>query len=305
MDLFIGDPRWITHPVIIMGKAIDYLEKVLRAKLAPYSGLGNAGLTLTVALVLGSYVVTWGLIKLASFVHPLLGTALSIWLISTTIASKCLAQSADEIYKLLKVEDLAGARVKVGWIVGRDTDKLSSSEVVRATVETVAENIVDGIIAPMFYCLIGGAPLGMAYKAANTLDSMVGYRNEKYLKFGWASARWDDVMNLIPARITAILIFCSALILRLEVKSAVFSVLRYAKKHPSPNSGFPEAAVAGALGVQLGGLNYYGGIPSYRAIMGEGKFPLEAEHIRLTTRLMYLSGGLLVLICLLIKGLWA
>lgn len=305
LDLIIGDPRWLTHPVIIMGKAIEYLEKFLRARIAPLIGLKAAGTMLTIILVLTSYVVTWSVIKLATRVHPILGTLLSVWLISTTIASKCLAQSGQEIYKLVKVGDLTEARVKVGWIVGRDTDRLSVPEVVRATVETVAENIVDGIIAPMFYCLIGGAPLGMAYKAANTLDSMVGYRNEKYLEFGWASARWDDVMNWLPARLTAILLFFSGLLLRLDVKGAVSSVVRYAKKHPSPNSGYPEAAVAGALGVQLGGLNYYGGTPSYRALMGEGKSTLEPEHIQLTIRMMYLAGTLFGIICLLIKGLWA
>lgn len=296
VDLLIGDPVWITHPVILMGKAIEKIEKFLRLRVVPYIGLKAAGVILTLTLVVGSYGVTWLLIYAANSIHPMLGTIVGVWLISTTIASKCLAQSAGEILALLRGGDLSQARVKVGWIVGRDTDQLTSGEVVRATVETVAENIVDGVIAPMFYCLLGGAPLGMAYKAANTLDSMVGYRNEKYLEFGWASARWDDVMNYIPARITAVLLLIASAVLRLEVRNAVLSVIRDAGKHPSPNSGFPEATVAGAMGVQLGGLNYYGGVPSYRALMGEARLPLEAEHIQLTVRLMYLSGLLFVMI---------
>jgi adenosylcobinamide-phosphate synthase len=179
-------------------------------------------------------------------------------------------------------------------IVGRDTETLDEGEITRGTVETVAENIVDAILSPLFFALIGGAPLAMAYRAANTLDSMVGYKNDKYLDLGWASARFDDIANYIPARLSALFIAIASFLLRLPFRRPLRTAARYARLHPSPNSGFPESAVAGALGVQLGGLNYYKGVASDRARMGEPLQPLMAEHIRSTVRLMYASSALFV-----------
>ncbi|HBI04456.1 MAG TPA: cobalamin biosynthesis protein CobD, partial [Paenibacillaceae bacterium] len=168
----------------------------------------------------------------------------------------------------------------------RDTEKLDEKEVSRGAVETVAENIVDAIISPLFYAAIGGAPLAMAYRAANTLDSMVGYKNEKYLQLGWASARFDDIANFIPARLTAILLVGVSWVLKLNGKGAIQGILRDARKHPSPNSGFTEAGVAGALGIQLGGLNFYQGIPSQRATMGIPTRPLRSADILTTNKIM-------------------
>lgn len=296
VDIVIGDPNFITHPVVIIGKGISALEKVFTKGQNSPKWLKITGVLLMLIIVLTSSFVTWGLVRALSIINPWLGLGGAIWLISTTIAGKSLKKAAKEIYDLLAQDNISGARVKVGYIVGRDTEKLDTGEVTRATVETVAENIVDGIISPLFYAFLGGAPLAMAYRAANTLDSMVGYKNEKYKDFGWASARFDDILNYIPARITALLITLAAVIYRFPVKRVVSTILRDAPKHPSPNSGYPEAGVAGALGVRLGGLNYYGGIASLRANMGDSIKPLEAQDIIKTNSIAGLTGFLGVIL---------
>ena len=179
------------------------------------------------------------------------------------------------------------ARFKVGWIVGRDTDNLTEGEATRATVETISENIVDGIISPLFYFFIGGLPLAVAYRAANTMDSMIGYKNDKYLFFGRAAALADDVWNYIPARLTGLMLVAAAFLLGLDWRGAWKIMRRDAAKHPSPNGGWTESTVAGALGVRLGGLNYYFGKPSFRTYMGDPVHALEANHISLAIRMMY------------------
>ena len=193
------------------------------------------------------------------------------------------------------------ARERVGWIVGRDTQNLNEAEVTRAAVETVSENTVDGVISPLFYFAIGGLPLAIFYRAANTMDSMIAYKNEKYFFFGQIAARLDDILNYVPARITAILFICAAFILRLDYKNAFAMMKRDAKKHPSPNGGYAEATVAGALNVRLGGTNYYFGEPHFRAYMGEPNESLEAEHILGAIRLMYTATILFLIIVFLIR----
>ncbi len=188
-------------------------------------------------------------------------------------------------------------------IVGRETSHLDEPEIVRGTVETVAENIVDAVISPLLYALIGGAPLAMAYRAVNTLDSMVGYKNEKYIHLGWASARLDDIANWIPARLTALLLTVSAFILRMNGRRAWRTMRRDARKHPSPNSGFPESTVAGALGIRLGGVNVYHGVESFRAYMGDALRPMESRDILLANRLLLTVSVLFVLLALL--AVWA
>lgn len=296
LDLIIGDPRHIPHPVVIIGKGIDILENILRRFTAPFIGLKGSGVLLTIVIVTGTYSFMWLLLSGAYRLNYWLGTAASIWFLGTTLAVKSLAAAAREIFLLLDDNNMSEARKKVGWIVGRDTAHLDESEITRATVETVAENIVDGIIAPLFYGFIGGAPLAMAYKAVNTLDSMVGYRNEKYREFGWASARFDDICNYIPARLTGIILLITFCILGKPVKQAFDTIRRDAPKHPSPNSGIPEAAVAGALGVRLGGLNYYGGVESFRAYMGDPRESLAKKHIHETIKIMYWASCTAVLI---------
>ncbi len=292
IDLAVGDPRAIPHPVIIIGKAIDLTEKFLRRAAAPLVGLRGSGVLLTVIIVSGTYFLTWALVRFSWQWQQWFGWLISIWLLSTTLAMKCLCQAAYEIYQLLLAGNIAEARKKVGWIVGRDTAHLDEPEIVRATVETVAENIVDGIVAPLFYAFIGGLPLAMAYKAVNTLDSMVGYKNDKYRQFGWFSARVDDIANYIPARLTGILMLIAAVMAGKDAGRAFSTWRQDAKDHPSPNSGIPESVVAGALGVRLGGLNYYGGRESLRAYMGKPHVPLHGSQIIETIWIMYITSFL-------------
>lgn len=289
VDLVVGDPRFLPHPVVIIGKFISFFEKLIRKVFPKEKLLKKAGILLPLIIVGGTYLVVFLLIYGAGFIHEWLAIALEIWLISTTIAVKGLGEAGMEVYRHLKNNNLGEARKSLGMIVGRDTDHLDESEISRGTIETVAENIVDAIISPLFFAVIGGAPLAMAYRAVNTLDSMVGYKNEKYLNLGWASARLDDVANFIPARLTAIVLLFAVWMKAFNVKNTFIMILRDARKHPSPNSGFTEAGVAGALGIQLGGLNYYGGIASNRAKMGEPTRKINADDIINTIRIMMLT----------------
>ena len=286
LDTAIGDPRSRFHPVVLIGNLIAFFESILLkpAKSSRYKIITGV---LLVCLVLSiTYTSVWLIMFALSLLGPIyafIGGALAL---SFTISPRSLAEAGNEIKNYMLNGDLTQARFKVGWIVGRDTDKLDTGEITRATVETVAENIVDGIISPLFYFLIGGVPLAFLYRAVNTLDSMVGYRNAKYLDFGMPAARLDDIFNYIPARITGVLIIIISFVLRYNATSALKSIMRDAPKHPSPNSGITEAGVAGALGIRLGGLNYYGGVPSLRAYMGVEINKLEPLHIEKTIKLM-------------------
>ena len=288
IDALIGDPKSKIHPVVLIGKLIFVLEYLLRRDLdSPIKKIFKGGL-LVVLVLIASYGAGLAISIFAkmtgSFTAEIFIEAL---ILSFMITPRSLAEAGREIYYLLENENLAQARYKVGWIVGRDTKNLNEAEVVRATVETVAENTVDGIISPLFYFAIGGLPLAIAYRAVNTMDSMLGYKNERYLYFGKVAARLDDVANFIPARITAILFLASALILNLDFKNAFDMLRRDAAKHPSPNGGYAEATVAGALNVQLGGINSYFGVPHFRAYMGDPNESLQAPHILSAIRMMY------------------
>jgi len=221
------------------------------------------------------------------------------FLLWSTIAARSLEREARRIFSFLQAGDLPGARKQVGMIVGRDTENLNEGEITRATIETVAENISDGLIAPLFYFVIGGVPLACAYRVINTFDSMVGYQSERYKDFGWFAARLDDVANYLPSRLTAILLLLGAAFLGYDWRRALRITWRDRKQHPSPNSGYPEAAVAGALGIRLGGTNYYQGVPSKRPYLGEPLCALEKGHIVATIKLLY--GALVVY--LIIYGL--
>jgi adenosylcobinamide-phosphate synthase len=297
IDRIIGDPRWLTHPVVYMGRVITWLEGKIRSRVQE-EGLKRAGLLFPIVLVAGSFAVVWTLLALLYKVHPWLAWGVEAWLISTTIATKGLAEAGMDIYRLLRQEKIEDARHALSMVVGRDTAFLSDREVSRGAVETVAENIVDAIISPLFYAAIGGAPLAMAYRAANTLDSMVGYKNEKYHNLGWASARFDDVANYIPARLSALLLVFVSWILRLDWRRCAMIILRDARRHPSPNSGFTEAGVAGALGIQLGGTNYYQGIPSNRAKMGDELRQIVPKDIKETVTIMHWVSFFFLLACL-------
>jgi adenosylcobinamide-phosphate synthase len=295
LDLLVGDPGWIPHPVVLIGRVIELLERLFRRFSNSPAALKITGTVAALITVVGSWCLTYLLMRWVFSLNYWAGAVLSVWLISTTIAARGLSRAAGEIYILLQNGNLDEARLKVGMIVGRDTGNMESGCVTRAAVETVAENIVDGVVSPLFYAFIGGAPLAMAYRAVNTLDSMLGYKNERYINFGFASARLDDIANYVPARLTGLFLLAAAWILRMRAKGAIEAVLRDAPNHPSPNSGIPESAVAGALGVRLGGMNYYNGCGSFRAYMGKDLTPLEPVHIKQTVRLMYVSSLIAVL----------
>ncbi|MBE3587153.1 MAG: cobalamin biosynthesis protein CobD [Thermoanaerobacteraceae bacterium] len=291
-DLLIGDPRWLPHPVVYMGRFIAFGERQLRRVARSPVQLRVAGAILAVLVVGSSYFITLLILQGAAAIHPRLAAGLEIWLISTTMAVRGLAGAAARVLSPLIRGDLEQARRQVGWIVGRDTAQMGAPEVIRATVETVAENIVDGFVSPLFYALIGGAPLAMAYRAVNTLDSMVGYRNELYRDLGWAAARLDDVANYLPARWAGWMLVLAAWLSGRRAREARQAIKRDAGRHPSPNSGIPEAAMAGALGIRLGGLNFYGGRPSFRPYMNEAGVLPGTDHIRRAVDMLYLSSFL-------------
>ncbi|MBE8952528.1 MAG: cobalamin biosynthesis protein CobD [Quinella sp. 1Q7] len=288
IDALLGDPRSKFHPVVMMGNLISLLEKILRRELdSPLLQIFK-GTLLVGAVVVVAYVVGFA-VELLSHAMPALAAQVFIQalVLSFMISPRTLGDAAREIFYLLESENLPRAREKVGWIVGRDTANLNEAEVSRATVETVAENTVDGVISPLFYFAVGGLPLAVAYRAINTMDSMLGYKNEKYFYFGRVAARLDDVANFIPARLTGLLFVGAAIVLHLDWRNAFNMMRRDASKHPSPNGGWAEATVAGALNIRLGGTNYYFGEPHFRAYMGEPNEILEAAHILGAIRLMY------------------
>lgn len=280
LDLALGDPRWLPHPVRGIGWLIVRLEPLCR-RLPLYLG----GVALWLLVVGISAGVVW-----------LTLPWLAIFWIWTFLAVRDLDVQAMRVIVALRDGDVAAARERLSMIVGRDTVALDEPEILRATVETVAESLCDGIVGPLFYLALGG-PAGMAaFKAASTLDSMCGYRNERYREFGWAAARFDDVANYIPARLSVLLVALGALLLGYNARGALRYAWRDGRSQPSPNSGYPEAAVAGALGVRLGGLNYYRGVPSQKATLGEALRPLSLEVFAGTRQLLYATSALAVLL---------
>lgn len=279
LDLALGDPPWFPHPVRGIGWLITRLEPLCRRMPLRAGGL------LMWLLVVGS---TAGLVWLT---QPWLAI-LWIW---TFLAVRDLDVQAMRVIVALRDQDLPAARERLSRIVGRDTAALDEPEILRATVETVAESLSDGIVGPLFYLALGGPAAMAAFKAASTLDSMCGYRNHRYRDFGWASARLDDVANFVPARLSVLLVALAALVMGYDARGAVRCALRDGRSQPSPNSGYPEAAVAGALGVRLGGLNYYQGVASPKATLGDALRPLSLEVFRGTRQLLYGTSGLAVL----------
>jgi len=302
LDLALGDPRWLPHPVVAMGRMTAWLERTVRRPRHPPSVQKAAGALLVTAVVGLSGLFGLAAITAATAVHPLAALAAEVLLIYTTLASRSLADHLMPVHAALLRRDLPAARQAVSLVVGRDTASLDESEVCRAAVETAAESACDGIVAPLFYAFLGGAPLALAYRAVNTLDSMLGYRDERYRHFGWAAARLDDLANLLPARLTAILLAVAGALLGYDGRRALRTVKRDARRHPSPNSGYPEAAMAGLLGVRLGGLNYYRGMPSFRPYLGESAHPLEPGHLPAALAIVRLAAWL-ALICGIVLSL--
>ncbi|WP_257346888.1 adenosylcobinamide-phosphate synthase CbiB [Pseudalkalibacillus decolorationis] len=291
IDFIVGDPPNWPHPVRWIGNLIAILER--KWNKGPFRKQKGIGMLLYILLLVGGIVslIVWG----SYSVHPLLGILVEGMIIATTIAQKSLKTAALEVFMPLQSGDIREARKKLSYIVGRDTEQLNEAEITRGTVETVAENTSDGITAPLFWALFGGAPFAVIYRAINTCDSMVGYRNEKYEEFGWASAKLDDLVNWLPSRLTGFLMFFCKKPIQLSRRAAWGTLFRDAKKHPSPNSGWGEAAVAVLLGIQLGGINYYNGVISNRAKMGEPIVPLQRNHILHAIMIMARSAFLFIL----------
>ncbi len=285
LDQLLGDPRWLPHPVRLIGGFAAGCESFFRKVSPPRL----AGILTVVTVLLSTAVVVFALLKVSSRLHPLAGEATVVFLLYTTIAARDLARHSRKVYETLKKGAISEARRKVGLIVGRDTENLDREGIARAAIESVAESMVDGITAPLFYAAIGG-PLGaMLYKAVNTMDSMFGYKNERYAQFGWAAARLDDLVNFIPARLTAPLVPLAAAILRLDYKNAWRILRRDRLNHKSPNSGHTEAATAGALGIRLGGPNFYFGRLVDKPAIGDPLQPVSGNHILSANRLMLLA----------------
>ncbi len=300
LDLFFGDPRGYPHPVRLIGKTISLLEKrFLQWARRPWMQ-GFLGVIMAVTIVSGAGILTWVIIRIAEWVHPIFSSAISIFFAYTTLATRNLYDEPRKVIRALEQGDLNLARKEVGFLVSRETDHLDESEICRALIETVSENTSDGIVAPLFYLAIGGPPLAMAYKALNTLDSMVGYRNDRYRYLGWASARGDDLANLIPSRLTALLSILSSLILGKNWKATWKIARRDGRKNPSPNSGYPEAAMAGALGVQLGGKNFYFGRVEEKALIGEPERLIDRRVVKESLHLMVVNSFIAVIIAILV-----
>lgn len=290
LDGFLGDPYWLPHPVAVIGKLVKALEGILRKRC---SNRHAAGVLLGCVVVLTCAALAYCL----SLLHPVV----RVYLLYAALAPRCLAGEAGKVRKVLVNGTLEQARGRLSMLVGRETDKLSKEQVIRATIETTAENATDGVVAPLLFMLLG-APFGLAaalvwaFKAASTLDSMVGYRNDKYLDLGRFSAKLDDALNFVPARIAGVLMCVAAALCGLSAKRAWKTMLRDHAKHESPNSGWTESAAAGALGVELGGGAYYFGKWVEKASLGEPLRTPEPGDIRKTCALMWVAYGLLVVI---------
>ncbi len=293
LDLLLADPAWMPHPVVGMGRAIATLEKRLR-RLFPATPAGEraAGRVLAAALPLGTFALAAGALALAYRLHPAAGFALETLWCWQALALRGLADESGKVYAQLAKGDLPAARRAVGRIVGRDTGSLTAAGVTKAAVETVAENFSDGVAAPLFYLLIGGAPLGLAYKAVNTMDSMVGYKNKTYLHFGRAAARLDDAANFLPSRLAALLWIGAAGLAGFDGRGAWRIWRRDRLRHASPNSAQTESACAGALGVQLAGPAWYFGEYYDKPTIGDDTRPVEPADILRADRMLYLAGFL-------------
>lgn len=306
LDWVIGDPVRIPHPIVYIGKLIGFLTKKLNK--GSSSARKRKGLLLWILTIAITGVCVLLLQFITWHIHPVVFYAVNFYFLSTTLAAKCLAQEVRKVYDALKENDLDKARTMTGYLVGRDTTQLSEGELVRATVETTAENTIDGILAPMFYMFIGALlwkicpvfnplVLAMVYKAVNTMDSMVGYVQQPYTDFGYFPAKLDDLFNFIIARLGSVFMLIGGLFLGYDLKEAGKIFLRDRRNHKSPNSAHPESVVAGLLGVQLGGTNTYFGEVLEKPTIGERNRPLVAEDIGNTISIMY--GGEIVMMGLI------
>ncbi|PJZ57375.1 adenosylcobinamide-phosphate synthase CbiB [Leptospira barantonii] len=304
-DLIFGDPRNLPHPVRAIGKLARSSERIFRNLC---SSERIAGILTSVSIYSVSFWIPYWMIFYADKIHWVLGAFLSAVTIYTTIAIRDMIDHSKDVYEALIQNDLVSAREKVSRIVARDTEHLNRSEIIRACIESTAESLVDGITAPLFYAVLGGPAWAMFYRSINTLDSLFGYKTELYRKFGNFPARMDDIANFLPARITSYVLVFASFLLGYNFRNSFYILRRDGQKHPSPNSGFAEAAVAGALEIQLGGTNFYGGKENVKPTLGNPDQELKIEQILQTNRLILLSSlltaGFYVLLYVLVAMIW-
>nr|WP_312291150.1 adenosylcobinamide-phosphate synthase CbiB [Clostridium chromiireducens] len=299
LDLIIGDPNNPYHPVRGIGCLAKRFETIFRRLFKNY--LKAAGLITWILTIAVTFIITFGIVNACKSINLYFGIIVEGVLIYFCIASKGLVVEGYKVITFLLKDDIDGARKQLSFIVGRDTASLNKEGIIKAVVETIAENMADGIIAPLFYAAIFGAPLAFAYKAVNTLDSMFGYKNDKYMDFGFFSAKLDDIFNYIPARITGILIVISSGILGYNYKNSFKIYKRDRYNHTSPNSAHPEAAIAGALGVELGGANYYFGKLVEKPKIGDKLKEIEINDVNKTAKVLYLSAIIGFLIAISVR----
>lgn len=317
LDLLLGDPYWLPHPIRLIGSLITKTEKCLRSNTKEEvqqekqqieqnkKELRQGGAM--VLIVLGVTLATVMLILLLAYrVHPYIGVMVETIMTYQILATKCLKVESMKVYQCLKYQTLEEARKAVSMIVGRDTQCLNEEGVAKAAIETVAENTSDGVIAPMLYTALGGPILGFLYKAVNTMDSMIGYKNDKYLYFGRAAAKLDDIVNYLPARISAYLMIAASFLAGKDFngKRAFRIYKRDNRNHASPNSAQTESVCAGALGIQLAGDASYFGKVVKKPFIGDALRQVECEDIRRVNRLLYLTAWMSELLCLILMGLW-
>jgi len=300
IDIIIGDPRRFPHPVIIIGKAVRFLERKIRR--TSLIGRKKGGIILCIAVVIPVYFITWGIVEGCFFINSLFGMIVTALLASMTLATRSLYDESKVVLKALNRGNIEEARKSLSMIVGRDTENLDEQGICRAVIETVSENLSDGIVSPMFYLALGGVPFAMAYKAVNTLDSMVGYKNERYANIGWFSAKMDDIWNWIPARLTGFIIVAVSFILRLNWRDSWKIMRRDGRNHSSPNSGISEAAAAGSLGIQLGGENRYCGEIVRKPTIGDAAKKIDRGDVKKAWVIMFFSSFLMAAVYVLI--LW-
>lgn len=293
LDLVLGDPHWLYHPVRLIGHLITVIEKAIR-KIVPQNRTGElvGGIVFSLIVLVISTMIPICILCVAGNIHPHIRFFMETMMCYQLLATKSLKTESMKVHDALANQDIEGARAAVAMIVGRDTKCLNEQGIVKATVETIAENASDGVIAPIFYMMLGGAPLGFFYKAINTMDSMVGYKNERYLYFGRCAAKLDDVANYIPARISAFFMILAAYLLRLDGKNSWNIFVRDRYNHASPNSAQTEAVMAGALQVTLAGDAYYFGVLHKKETIGDDIYPIQYQHILVANRLMYTTGFL-------------
>ncbi|MDR3567645.1 MAG: adenosylcobinamide-phosphate synthase CbiB [Syntrophobacteraceae bacterium] len=302
LDLAMGDPRWMPHPVRWIGRLISRAERVLYPVQASPARMRFCGFALWSVVIFVVLLAAEAFLYLSNFFGPTVGEIAAIWLAYSTLATRCLHDESRLVADALKTGDLALARQRLSFIVSRDTSQLGRNDILRALVETVSENLSDGIVAPLFYLALGGPVGAILYKAVNTMDSMLGYKNERYRFFGSFAARADDVVNWIPARISGWLLVAGSACMGLDWRAAAKIMVRDAPKMKSPNAGYPEAAAAGGLGVQLGGANCYFGEIIEKPRLGEPLGPITLQTYQRMITLMYLCSVLSFAMAALIGG---